>query len=318
MRASRLLSILLLLQFRGRLSARELADRVEASVRTIHRDIEQLSAAGVPVRAIRGSAGGFELLDGWQTHLTGLTAHEAGAILLSGLGGPGSDLGLGDAMASARLKLLAALPVAQQEDARRVSSRFHLDPVAWFRTGDRLDHLAAVAEAVWEAGRLEIRYETWNGPVERRVGALGLVLKAGVWYLVGSADEGPRTYRLSSILELTATGERFERPAGFDLAGYWAESTRRFEAGVYHGTAVLRITPGALSRLRDLSPAMARAAEQAVAVEEPGGWIRLVIAIESTEIAARQLLALGPDAVVQTPVALRQRICGLAASVLGA
>jgi predicted DNA-binding transcriptional regulator YafY len=302
MRASRLLSILMLLQARGRMSARALAEEVEMSVRTIHRDIEHLSAAGVPVRAARGREGGFELLDGWRTHLTGLTAHEARAIFLAGLPGPASQLGLGEAMASARLKLMAALPAGWQDDARLLASRFHLDPVGWFRSVPSADHLTDVAEAVWTSRRLLIRYESWKGVVERKVEPLGLVLKAGVWYLVGGVGGEPRTYRLSSILEVEPLEERFQRPSKFELAEYWAEAARRFETDIYRDTAVLRADPSLLARLRDLSPA---------AAEEPPdarGWIQLSIRIESIDHAARELLKLGPDVEVVKPAALRDRI----------
>ncbi|MDO9356179.1 MAG: WYL domain-containing protein, partial [Solirubrobacteraceae bacterium] len=231
MHASRLLSILMLLQARGRLSAQTLARELEVSVRTIHRDIDSLSAAGVPVYADRGRTGGFQLQDGWRTKLTGLTAPESRALFLSGLAGPAAELGLGEAVASARLKVLATLPPEWQADAQQLSARFHLDAVDWFRSAARTEHLGAVADAVWAQHRLQIRYESWNGVREREVEPLGLVLKAGIWYMAartGRAAE-PRTYRVSNILALKVMAERFEAPRGFDLGAYWQESTRRFE-----------------------------------------------------------------------------------------
>src|SRR5471032_1552863 len=199
MRAGRLLSILMLLQSRGRMSAQSLADEVEVSVRTVYRDIDHLSAAGVPVTVERGAAGGFELLDGWRTRLTGLTPSEAQAVFMAGAPGPAAQLGLGDAAASAQLKLLAALPAAWQAGARRVSSRFHLDPVGWYQSAARVDNLPAVAEAVWSERRVDIRYESWKGMVDRRIEPLGLVIKAGEWYVVANAGKETRTYKLSNI-----------------------------------------------------------------------------------------------------------------------
>lgn len=315
MHAARQLAVLLLLQARGRMSARQVASEVEASVRTIHRDIEALSAAGVPVYAARGAAGGFELVDGWQTRLTGLTALEAEAVMMTGIPGPAADLGLGDAVASARRKLLAALPADRRGSAQRVGARFHLDPAGWFRTAERPGHLPLIAAAVWEQRRVAIRYESWIGVVERTVDALGLVLKAGMWYLVGGTERGPRTYRLSSMLAVTLLDEGFERPSGFDLVAYWEGATERFESGVYRQTAQLRGSPEALARLRAGSPAMARAAEQATAVPNADGSVLLKIPLESIDVAARDLLALGPVVEVLTPPALRRRIGEIAGEV---
>src|SRR3954470_2495716 len=205
MRASRLLSLLMLLQTRGRVSAQALSEALEVSERTIHRDVDELSAAGVPIWADRGRAGGFQLQPGWRTRGDGLTAPEAQAMFLGGLPGPAAELGLGEAMASAQLKLLAALPDGWREDARRVSSRFHLDPIDWYRGPAASDHLPAISGAVWGERRIAMRYESWKGEVSRRVDPLGLVLKAGVWYLAAQAVDqrsGVRTYRLSNILGL--------------------------------------------------------------------------------------------------------------------
>ncbi|GGF10247.1 transcriptional regulator [Aliidongia dinghuensis] len=302
MRASRLLTILMLLQTRGRMSAPALADELEVSVRTLYRDIDQLSAAGVPVYAERGRAGGFQLLDGWRTRLTGLTAAEAQAMFLAGLPGPAAQLGLGDAMAAAQLKLLAALPADWQADARRVSSRFHLDPVGWYRSAAPTDHLPAVAEAVWGERRLRIRYESWRGTVERVLDPLGLVLKAGDWYLIGRVGSDLRTYRLSNILELTVQDEGFARPTDFTLAEYWTASTRRFEAELQRDTARVRLSPRGLVQLRRLGLTALET------VSEPDGHAVVTLAIEAIDLAVQELLRLGAEAEVLAPPALRDRM----------
>jgi predicted DNA-binding transcriptional regulator YafY len=194
MRASRLLSILLLLQTRGRMSAQALAAELESSSpHRFPRCRPVMSAAGVPVWAERGRNGGFQLQDGWRTKLTGLTAAEASAIFLAGLPGPAAELGLGDAMTSAQLKLLAALPADWQAGANRVGSRFHLDPVDWFRSAEPVEHLRSVAEAVWQERRLKVRYRSWKRVSDRLVDPMGLVLKAGTWYMVARADGDVRT-----------------------------------------------------------------------------------------------------------------------------
>src|SRR5215470_2164491 len=180
MRASRLLSLLILLQMRGRMSAEALAAEFEVSVRTIYRDMDQLSAAGVPVYAERGRNGGFALLDGYRTRLTGFTPAEAEALLLAGVGPAAADLGIGAEAAAAQLKLLASLPPDSGASAQRVASRFHLDPINWYSRAESIDILPALASAVWTEKRVRIRYESWTDLVTREVDPLGLVLKAGI------------------------------------------------------------------------------------------------------------------------------------------
>ena len=309
MRASRLLSILMLLQSRGRLSAQTLADELEVSVRTVYRDVDELSASGVPVWADRGRLGGFQLQPGWRTRVDGLTAPEAQAMFLGGLPGPAAELGLGEAMASAQLKLLAALPEGWREDARRVSSRFHIDPIDWYRGPAVTDHLPAIAQAVWSERRLDVRYESWNSVSRRRIDPLGLVLKAGTWYVAASSAGKPaRTYRLDNILELEVTGQRFTRPKVFDLSAYWVESTARFEAELYRDQAALRVTPRGLRQLRTISRAVSDAAAHSVQDDAPEGWQRVTIPIESIDHGVGQLLRLGAEAEVIKPVALRKKM----------
>src|SRR4029077_7349258 len=212
MLAGRLLSILMLLQTRGRISASELAAEFEVAVRTIHRDIDQLSAAGIPVYAERGRGGGFRLQDGYRTKLTGLNPSEAETLFLAGLPGPAAQLGLADALATARLKLLAALPPALQPGAERIASRFHLDTGTWFHHADQLPSLPVIARAVWNERVLKLRYRR-AGDTEarpRRLAPLGLVLKAGVWYLVAQSGNAVRTYRAANIHDAEVTDETFQ------------------------------------------------------------------------------------------------------------
>ncbi len=308
MRASRLLSILMLLQSRGRLSAQLLADELRVSVRTVYRDVDELSASGVPIWADRGRLGGFQLQPGWRTRVDGLTAPEAQAMFLSGLPGPAAQLGLGEAMASAQLKLLAALPESWRDDARRVSSRFHIDPLDWYLGPAKADHLPAVAQAVWAERRLDMRYESWNSTRRRRLDPLGLVLKAGAWYVVGTSGKAPRTFRLSNVLDLAVSEERFVRPAAFDLAAYWAASTQRFEAGLTRDHALLRITAVGMKQLRGIGHALAEAADKTAQRDAAAGWQRVTIPIESVAHAAGLLLRLGPQAEVLQPATLRARL----------
>jgi predicted DNA-binding transcriptional regulator YafY len=311
-RASRLLSIMMLLQARGRMSAEALAEELDVSVRTIYRDIDQLSAAGVPVYADIGRNGGFALLDGWRTRLTGLTAPEARALFLSGLPGPASELGLGDEVAAAELKLLAALPADWQSEATRMSSRFHLDPKGWFSTGPRPEFLKAVAEAVWSETRIIIRYDSWSQISERTVEPLGLVLKGGIWYLVARREDRMRSYRMSQILALTSTGEHFERPAEFDLPRYWQESTAQFEREIYVGVARVRATRVGVARLKDISLRCKEEIEQQTLVFDDNGWAELDVPIEEERWASREMTRVGAEVEVLAPDSLRSRMVEIA------
>ena len=311
MRASRLLSTLLLLQTRGRLTARELAGELGVSVRTVYRDVESLGAAGVPLYADRGPAGGYQLLDGYRTRLTGLTADEAESLFLAGAPGPAAELGLGAVLAAAQLKLLAALPQELRSRAGRIPERFHLDAPGWFRDADQTPHLSAVADAVWNQQLIRVRYRRWarEREVTRPLEPLGLVLKGGVWYLVARASGQIRTYRVSHILELASLSERFERPAGFDLAEFWRSWSERFETGVYRGEAVVRLSPRALELLPYFfHPAATQAARESAGPPDGDGWTQVVLPIESVEHARADLLRLGAEAEVLAPPELRERM----------
>jgi predicted DNA-binding transcriptional regulator YafY len=228
-RASRLVSLLLLLQTRGRLTAAEIGERMEVSERTVHRDVASLVAAGVPVEAVRGPAGGYRLAGGYRTRLTGLTGDEAEALFAAGMPGPAAELGLGHELAAARLKLLAALPAELQERASRASRLFHLDTRGWFRAEDRVPHLPELSAAVWRGRRVRMRYREGATVVRRTIDPLGLVLKGGAWYLVARRSAGMRVYRVSRIASARALEETFERPEGFELAAFWSEWSRAFE-----------------------------------------------------------------------------------------
>ena len=249
MRASRLVSILLLLQSRGRMTAAQLAAELEVSVRTVYRDVESLHEAGIPLYGDAGHRGGYRLLDGYRTRLTGLNAAEAQALFLSGLPGPAAELGLGPVLEAAQLKLLAALPPGLGEQVGRVQARFHLDAPGWYSAPDEVPLLPAVAGAVWHGRALQVRYRRWKEPtdVDRRLEPYGLVLKAGRWYLV--AAPGPRTYRVDQILDLRVLEEEFGVPDGFELARYWQGYLADFRANLHRADAVVRLAPAAAARL---------------------------------------------------------------------
>jgi len=306
MLASRLLSTLMLLQSRGRMSAPDLAKELEVSIRTVYRDIDQLSAAGIPVTADRGRDGGFQLLNGFRTQLTGLTQAEAEALMLAGLPGPAAELGLADRMSSARLKFMAALPAGMR--AERVAARFHLDVTGWFRTTEPVALLPTVARAVWDERYLKIRYRQGRDSNEVRVAPLGLVLKAGVWYLVAQKGSAYRTYRASNILAVESSDESFIRPADFDLASYWRRSSREYELGNYRGSAVVRLSPRGRSLISLLGPYVEAAVVKTAGQPDKEGWLRCTIPVESGDFGIRELLRLGDDLEILAPAPLRIQV----------
>src|SRR3569832_1889221 len=241
MRASRMLSILTTLQARGQVTAPELAEACEVSVRTIYRDIDALAASGVPAPAARGAAGGPRLLDGYRVRLNGLSQSEKEALLLAGLHGPAAALGLDAAMVAAQNKLMAALPANLREDAGRMQERFHLDAPGWFGEAEEPKHLRDIAGAALRGTLFLIRYQSWRSEKQRRVAPLGLVLKGGSWYLAGQVDSSVRTYRIARVLDCTALDDPFDRPADFDLAAYWQAATLRLEAEMHPNVAVVRL-----------------------------------------------------------------------------
>jgi len=302
--ASRLLSILLTLQARGQVTARELAATFEVSVRTIYRDVDELSAAGVPIYAEKGRNGGFRLLDGYRTRLTGLDRGEAEALFLAGLPGAAAQLGLGEALQRMRLKLLAALPEQTRGDAERVGGRFHLDPVSWFQGADEQALLPELAVAVWSGRRVRLRYDSWRRVVDREVDPLGVVLKAGVWYLVAAVDGQRRTYRVASILGLEVLDAPATPLPGFDLAAHWARFCDDYERRMQEGHARLRATDSALRQLARDSRAIALAVREAGPADADGRR-EVFIPIETGDQAAAALLRLGDAVEVLEPPELR-------------
>ncbi|MEU7260329.1 WYL domain-containing protein [Streptomyces rimosus] len=318
MRADRLLSLLLLLQNRGRMTATELAAELEVSPRTVYRDIEALGAAGIPVRSERGPDGGYSLMDGYRTRLTGLSDAEAESLFLAGVPGAARELGLGAVLATAQLKLQAALPPGPADRARRLQDRFHLDAPAWFRDADPVPHLASVAHAVWEQHTLRVQYRAWGGTVaERELHPLGLVLKGGIWYAVATpaGTPTPRTYRISRLLTAEATHTPFDRPPAFDLAAYWTDSSRRLESQLHQATARLRISPRAQ---RLLPMQFGTAGTQALKTAGPpddDGWTEVNLPVETPSVAVGDLLRLGTEAEVLGPEELRGEVGRVAAEL---
>lgn len=322
MRADRLVAIVLLLQVRGRLTAGELAERLETSERTIRRDLESLSAAGVPVYPQRGRGGGWQLLGDHRIDLTGLTAGEAQALFLATEPGSGTSLGPGldHGLQAARLKLLAALPQPLRAQVEAAGASFLVDPLRWgpapateaAAPGDDPEraHLDRIGAAVLAGLQVIVSYEPPGRPAEdRRLHPHGLVCKRGVWYLVATSSSGLRTYRLSRVRSVTVTDQPAERPADFDLAEAWDSVKRRLSERVPAAVPVQLVMDGeVLGRLRGGVGAWWPVE---VARPDEDGRVRVEVRFPSARVAAAELAAFGDRLEVISPPAVRAELADI-------
>lgn len=313
----RVLSMLLRLQAHGALTAEELAAESGVSVRTVYRDAARLEAAGIPLQADRGPGGGFRLMAGYQTRLTGLTGAETEAVLLICLPDAAAALGLDSASTHAARKLLAALPQAGRTAANRLLERLHVDAAEWYRSSMVPPHLPLLVRAVMDERGVRMRYASWKSVRAWHIEPLGLVVKAGAWYTVARAGDRTRIFKVAQIREVELLADRFQRPRGFSLAGYWREEVSRFEKGLLRGTATLRATPEGCRRLAELG-VVAEAAVASAGPSGPDGCRMITLPVEEEEQAARMLLGLGTGIEVLAPATLRARVHELALAVAAA
>jgi predicted DNA-binding transcriptional regulator YafY len=318
MRADRLVAMLLQLQSHGRMTAAELARRLEVSERTVYRDLAALGSAGIPVYAERGPGGGCELMAGYRTNLTGLTADEARTLFMSGAGAALKDLGLGAALDGALLKLLAALPTVHRQDAERARQRLHLDPLGWNQGEETVPHLRAIQEALFHDRKLLLTYRKGNGEVgERLVNPLGLVSKANIWYLVGSIAGGEmRVFRVSRTQAVVILDEPCERPAEFDLPAFWEASRENFRATFPRYPVRVRVAPEMVAVMPQIYGESVRARLAEAGPPDADGWLTIELVYESMDAARSDLLGIGPEVEVIEPVELRASLVAQAARVL--
>ena len=295
MKADRLLSVLLLMQARGRMTERELAERLEVSQRTVHRDLEAISASGVPVVALRGSQGGWELEKGWRTQVPGLDEAELRALLMAQPRAVGNPR-LAAAAESALNKLMAALPGPMRAQAAAMRERLHVDPTAWWQTGEDLSMLSVVQDAVARERQLAFDYVRADGQRSARtVDPLGLVAKGTIWYLVARGATGMRTFRVSRMSAVTMLAGGFERPAKFDLAAHWARATAELEGRRRRFAVVLALAPSAAQTLGARCPTSPVANHESLK-DLPEGWAVLTAEFEDEEFARFVVLGLGARA----------------------
>lgn len=307
MRASRMMTLLLHLQVRGQANGTELAALLEVSERTVQRDIEALAAAGIPIRSARGPAGGYRLDGGYRTRLTGVGLDEAGALAFLGLAGPAEQLGLGDLLEGARMKVWASLTGEARDRAGRTAARFHLDPVRFYSAPEPVPCLPLLADAVWRDVGVRIEYATGT----REIDPMGLVLASGEWYLVARRDGQRRTYRVSRVRSVELLDRPVHRAPGYDLAEDWAEARRQLEREPAEVEVTLRIEPGALFRLRQIIPVHGQDRIPLSAAEE----VELTVPFDEARWLPQRLLSFGSAIEVLAPQELRDQVAAEARAV---
>ncbi|MGH2367566.1 MAG: helix-turn-helix transcriptional regulator [Chloroflexota bacterium] len=347
MRADRLIALILLLQARGRMTARDLAKRLEVSVRTIHRDLDALSTAGIPVRAEPGPGGGIVLPDRYRLDLTALNREEARSLFLGTGAAPLADLAVGAVLEGALRKLSAALPAATRGAAERAGQRLLVDPSPWWQKPPPVPaHLRTIEEAVWQDRRLRISYApSGGGAADRLIDPYALVAKHGVWYLVGASAAGPtdqsrpvdessatggcntaaalgqadlpvpRVFRVSRVRTAELTGEPSRRHQGFDLARFWAEWCAAFVASRPRYMVTLRVSPAAAPAVAQ-NPIKGGAFLALVSAPNDEGWSVMQADYETLDIALTTVLGFGPAVEVLEPPELRERVLHAASEMV--
>lgn len=311
MRADRLLSILLLLENGRRITARELAQRLEVSERTILRDMDALSGSGIPVVAERGNGGGWSLLDDYQTKLTGLNPAEIQSLFLARPVRLMSDLGLKRESEAALIKLEASLPAGARQQAELARRRILIDSRGWRDPAESIPCLPILLDAVWRGRQVRFQYaRDLCEPAERTGHPLGLVAKGSTWYLVANVEGETRTYRVSRIRVAAALDRAADYPADFNLAAYWERSAAEFREKLprYYATFLANSSVMRWVRYRGWR----------LSEETPeGDRVRLKLRFDIEDEAVQFALSFGGDIEVVEPVELRDKVLACARAILG-
>ncbi|MEO8611478.1 MAG: WYL domain-containing protein [Chloroflexota bacterium] len=313
MRADRLLSLVLLLQTRGKMTALALAEELGVSRRTILRDIDALSFAGVPLYADGGHGGGIALDEKYRLSLTGLKESEAHTLFIGSNHKLLEDIGLGDAAESTLLKLLAALPALHQPSVNDMRQRILIDPLSWWHDSQPLPFWDQLQQAVYEDRCIQMRYESYSGESdERLLEPYSLVAKASLWYLIARRDGELRTYRVSRVINIELLDTHFRRAQDFDLSAYWHEHTQKFLEFISNYEFILRIDSHRVNPARWQSPGRAELIEPA----DKDGWLVVRCWGEALEEARSFTLSFGGAAQVVEPLELREAVLAAAREML--
>ncbi len=320
MRADRLLSLLMLLQTRGKTTAQKLAQELEVSVRTIYRDIDALSTAGVPVYAERGPGGGCALIDGYRTTLTGLTQDEVRALFMLSVPSALDELGASQELQSALRKLTAALPAARRSDEEKVRQRIHLDWGGGDQPDEPVPYLQTMQQAVWEDRKLYFTHRLQVGPhtehFEWLVAPYGLVAQAGVWHLVYAKEDQIRVHRVSRVLDARITDEYFERPVDFDLATFWKTWCTQHEENRPYYPVTARVAPALVHYLHQHFGERIRDEIAQAGPPDAEGWITLTLPFKTIWDARERILGFGRAVEVLEPEPLRKTVIDFATQIV--
>src|SRR5258708_25246731 len=305
MRADRLLSLMMLLQRRGKMTTQALARELEVSRRTVLRDVEALSAAGVPLYTEGGHGGGVALDENYRLSLTGLKEAEVRALFLANNSRLLRDIGLGEAAESTQPKLFAALPALHQQAVEHIRQRIYIDPLWWWHADQPLPFWEELQRAVYEDRRFRVVYEHYDGGVvERELEPYSLAAKASLWYLIAMREGAIRTYRVARFHNVTVLDTHFERRQDFDLVTHWTTHAHEFVASLIQYHFTLRIDSRRMSVAKWNTPGRSEV------IEPPGadGWLTARFSVESVDVARMFIVGLGPQAVVVDPPELRDSI----------
>jgi predicted DNA-binding transcriptional regulator YafY len=314
MRADRLLSLVILLQTRGKMTAQTLAEELGVSRRTILRDVDALSFAGIPIYAEGGHGGGMALDENYRLTLTGLKEAEVRALFLSSNASLLQDIGLGEAAESTLLKLVAVLPAPHQPSVDSLRQRILIDPVWWWHDLQPLPFWDELQQAVYEDRCIRVSYETYDGEVtERMLEPYSLVAKASLWYLIARREGELRTYRVSRLKQVTLLDAHFQRDPDFDLPAYWHDHIQGFLATLTEYAFTLRIDSRHMASAKWYTPGHTEI------LEPPGddGWLTARLWVESEAQAVQFVLTMGKSATIVEPDSLREKVVQAVRELVG-
>jgi predicted DNA-binding transcriptional regulator YafY len=311
MRADRLLRLALLLQARGRMTASALAAELEVTVRTIYRDLEALGAAGIPVYAESGPGGGCQLVEGYRTPLTGLTNEEAAALLILGVPTALRDVGLGPPLQAAHRRLNDATR------GPRTEVTVHLDMPRWFHATEETTHLPQLADGIRRRHRVAVTHSRdGQATKSRELQPLGIVNKAGAWYLVSSAGERVIVLRVARIRTVRVLDTTFRRPKSFDLVAFWGAWSTDFETSRPHIDVVVYASPDALATMPEVFGDAARQALRDASEPDASGWRHITLRFEHDAAAISRLAGFGSEVEIKSPPRHRAHIVDTATAIL--